>query len=137
MSLNSPKLQEEVALKSACSKLMFQLFQVFVVKLDRDVAYVAITTHICCKRLFQMFHLFQTYVAVFYLGVAYVSHLCCKCFIGILYMFHTYIASISFRYCIRFVMATHVFFSCFRRMFASVSTVSYVCYKCFLKMFQK
>jgi hypothetical protein len=62
MSLNSPKLQEDVALKSACNKLIFQVFQVFVAKLDRDVA---IATHICCKRLFQMFHLFQTYVAVF------------------------------------------------------------------------
>ena len=60
-----------------------------IVKVDRDVAYVAMVVHVCCKRLSPMFHLFfQAYVAsVFYPDVAYVSHICCKCFIWMLRMF--------------------------------------------------
>ena len=44
-----------------------------VVKVDRDVAYVAMVVHLCCIES-PMFHLFfQTYVAsVFYPDVAYV-----------------------------------------------------------------
>jgi hypothetical protein len=43
---------------------MLQVFEMDVAKVDRDVAYVAITIHTCCKRLFQMFYLFfRTYVA--------------------------------------------------------------------------
>jgi hypothetical protein len=35
-----------------------------LVKVDPDVAYVAMVVHVCCKRLFLMFYLFfQTYVA--------------------------------------------------------------------------
>jgi hypothetical protein len=34
-----------------------------VVKVDLDVAYVAMAIHLCCKYLFRMFHLLQTYVA--------------------------------------------------------------------------
>jgi hypothetical protein len=59
------------------------VFHMDIVKVDRDVAYVAIAIHVCCKRLFQVFHMFfQTHIAiVYYLGVAYISHICCKCFI--------------------------------------------------------
>jgi hypothetical protein len=47
-----------------CLKGMLQGFCMDVVKVDRDVAYVAMVVHICCKRLFPMFHLFfQIYVA--------------------------------------------------------------------------
>ena len=43
---------------------MLQAFQMDVVKVDRDVAYVAMLVHECCKLLFPMFHLFvQTHVA--------------------------------------------------------------------------
>jgi hypothetical protein len=43
---------------------MFQLFYADVVKIDRDVAYVAMVVHVCCKCLSLMFHLFlYTYVA--------------------------------------------------------------------------
>jgi hypothetical protein len=38
-------------------------------------------------------------------------------------LFHTYVASVSFGYCICFVMATH--------MFSSVSDVCYKCFNCF------
>jgi hypothetical protein len=44
--------------KNTCYKCMFQMFQMFhryvtsvVVKLDWDVAYVAMVVHVCCKRL--------------------------------------------------------------------------------------
>jgi hypothetical protein len=70
---------------------MLQLFHMDIVKVDRDIAYVAMVIHVCCKLLFPMFHLFfQAYVAIvclfgccicfthmlqlFYLGVAYVLH---------------------------------------------------------------
>jgi hypothetical protein len=57
---------------------MLQMFRIDVVKVDRDIAYVAMAIHVCCKHLFQMFHLFfQMYVA--------------SVFIGMLCMFHIYI----------------------------------------------
>ena len=42
---------------------MLQVFHVDAVKVDRDVAYVAMAIHVCCKLLFRMFQLFQTHVA--------------------------------------------------------------------------
>jgi hypothetical protein len=33
------------------------VFHMDVVKIDRDVAHVAMVIHICCKRPVQMFHL--------------------------------------------------------------------------------
>jgi hypothetical protein len=55
--------------KSTCFKCfrclvgMLQVFHADVVKVDRDVAYVAMIIHVCCKCMFPMFHLFfQTYV---------------------------------------------------------------------------
>jgi hypothetical protein len=48
----------------SCFRGMLQVFHINVVKVDRDVAYVAMAIHINCKRVFQMFHQFiQTYVA--------------------------------------------------------------------------
>jgi hypothetical protein len=42
---------------------MFQVFHTDAVKIDQDVAHVAMVVHVCCKRLSLMFHLFfQTYV---------------------------------------------------------------------------
>jgi hypothetical protein len=65
------------------------VFHMDVVKVDRDVAYVAIAIHVSCKHLFHVFHMFfQTHIViVFYLDVAYVSYICYKCFIWMLYMF--------------------------------------------------
>jgi hypothetical protein len=38
------------------------VFDMYVAKVDGDVAYVAILVHVCCKLLFSMFYLFfQTY----------------------------------------------------------------------------
>jgi hypothetical protein len=42
-------------IESACCKYMFQVFQMFyldVVKVDRDVAHVAMSIHVCCKCMF-------------------------------------------------------------------------------------
>jgi hypothetical protein len=43
---------------------MLQLSHTNIVKVDRDIAYVAVVVHVCLKLLFSMFHLFfSTYVA--------------------------------------------------------------------------
>jgi hypothetical protein len=69
---------------------MLQEFHADVVKVDRDVAYVAIVD-ICCKLLFQTFHLFfQTYVT--------------NVFILMLHMFDTYVASVLSGCCVCFTM---------------------------------
>jgi hypothetical protein len=34
------------------------VLRIDVAKVDRDIACVAMATHICCKRPFQVFHLF-------------------------------------------------------------------------------
>jgi hypothetical protein len=53
-----------------------------VVKVDRDVAYVAMVVYVCCKLLFSMFYLFLGVCCkCVYLDVAYVSHICCMYFI--------------------------------------------------------
>ena len=38
-----------------CFICMLQVFDVDVVKVDRDVVYVVMDIHVCCKHLFQMF----------------------------------------------------------------------------------
>jgi hypothetical protein len=101
---------------------MLQVFHVDVAKVDRDVAYVAMTIHVCCKRLFLMFQLFQ-------MDVARVLSGCYICFILMLQVFHSDVANVfilmlqvfSSIYSICFVVATHVF-----------PFVSDVCCKCFL-----
>jgi hypothetical protein len=91
---------------------MLQVFRMDVVKVDRDVAYVARVVHVCCKRLFPMFHLFfQMYVA--------------SVFIWMLYTFHTYIASVLSRCCVClqwFSSVSGVFFKCFQTHISSVSS---------------
>jgi hypothetical protein len=69
---------------------MLQLFNVDVVKVDWDVAYVAMVVHVCCKLVFPMFHLFfQTYAASMFIWILHIFHtLCCKCFICMLRMFY-------------------------------------------------
>ena len=72
---------------------MFQVFQRFhlnvarvsfdVVKVDRDVAYIAIVVHVCCNCLSLKFHLF------------FVQALC-KCFKRTSQVFHL---SFFFAYC--------------------------------------
>jgi hypothetical protein len=57
------------------------MFHIYVAKLDRDVAYIAIVIHVCCNLLFSMFHISIYVATVFILDVAHVLHICCKCFI--------------------------------------------------------
>jgi hypothetical protein len=63
-------------------RYMLQMFHMDVVKIDRDIAFVAMIVHVFFEPLFPMFHLFfQTMLQVclftrilrvFYLDVAYV-----------------------------------------------------------------
>jgi hypothetical protein len=131
-----------------CFKCMFQMFHLFqtpgdvalkaqveniyissvsevrykfsVVKVDRDVAHVAMATHVCSSVRSKCFICFRCMLEVFYLNVAKVdldvAYTCmlqayvfkcfrcfihCKCFIWVLHMF---------------AMPTHVFSWRFRRM---------------------
>jgi hypothetical protein len=79
-----------------------------VVKVDRDVAHVAMTIHVYVLNISSV----PSYVRCkcVYLDVIYVSHLCCKCFILMLHIFDNG-------------------FSCVFRSFASVSDA---CFKCFI-----
>ena len=102
------------------------MFHADVVKVDRDVAYVASVSEACCKRLFKMFHLFHTYVSnVFYLDIAYVSHLCCMSLFEMFQLFQSY-ATIS----VSLLQVANVLFGCsicFTHMLQLyVSSVSYV-----------
>jgi hypothetical protein len=66
MSLKSSEQQVDVALKTYVANICFKRFRCFrgmlqvfhknIVKVDQDIAYVAMVVHICCKRLFPMFH---------------------------------------------------------------------------------
>jgi hypothetical protein len=83
-----------------------------VVKVDHDVAYVAMIIHLCCKRLSPNVSsvFFQTYVSsVFYPDVACVSHI-----LRMLQVFHLDVA---------------MFCNGCKRLFPGVS---HVCCKCFL-----
>ena len=51
-------LQEYVSSISDISEVCCNLFHVDVVKIDRDISYVALVVYVCYKRLFKMFHLF-------------------------------------------------------------------------------
>ena len=99
---------------------MFQLFHADVVKVDRDVAYVAMVVHVCCKRLFLMFHLFfQMYVG--------------SVFIWMLHMFNSYVASIylDVAYVLQWLLSVSCvcFLSVSDACFKHFYLCSYVCCK--------
>jgi hypothetical protein len=87
-----------------------------VVKVDHDVAYVAMVIHLCCKRLSpnvsSVFfkHMFQV-CFIQMLHMFHIYSVCCKCFIWML---------------LCFAMAANIFFLVFRTYVASVF---YICYK--------
>jgi hypothetical protein len=56
----------------SCSWHILHVFYLDVVKVDLDVAHVAMVIHVCFKCMFQIFQLFQTYVASVLSG-------CCIC----------------------------------------------------------
>jgi hypothetical protein len=58
------------------------VFQMDIIKVDRDVAYVAMVVHVCCKASVPnvLFVFSDVRCKCVYLDVAYVSHICCKYF---------------------------------------------------------
>jgi hypothetical protein len=54
------------------------VFHIYIVKVDEDVAYIAMVVHGCCKFLFPMFHLFLRRMLQACLSG------CCICFAHIL-----------------------------------------------------
>jgi hypothetical protein len=94
------------------------MFHVECCKSRSDVAYVGMVVHVGCKLLFSMFQLFfaDIYCKCVYLNVACASHICCM----YVYLDVAYILEWLFR------------------ALSGVSTsVSDVCCKCFIWMFQK
>jgi hypothetical protein len=91
---------------------MLQVFHVDVIKLDRDIAYVAMVVHVCCKLCCSQYFIcfLDVCCKCVILDVAYVSHICCKCFIWMLCMFLQW-------------------FQVFLGVFVSVSDA---CFKCFI-----
>jgi hypothetical protein len=67
---------------------MLQLYHVDVVKVDRDVVYVAIIIYVCCKLLFSMFQLFFRCM----LQVCLSKY--CTCFTHMLHVFYLDVAYI-------------------------------------------
>jgi hypothetical protein len=53
------------------------MFHTDVVKVDRNVAHIAMVVHVCCKLVFSMFHLFfSTYVASVFIWMLHMlSHI--------------------------------------------------------------
>jgi hypothetical protein len=114
------------------------VFYIGVVKIDQNVAHVAIDIHLYFKCIFKLFHLFQKYIAS-------VSSACCKSRSGCCIYMH--VASVCFSEvfsclkrmfnvflfgcCIYFAMVTCVF-PVFQTYVASVSAVLDICCKCFI-----
>jgi hypothetical protein len=64
-----------------CFRGMLQVFHTNVVKVDRDVAHVAMVVQVCCKLLFSMFHLFffRRMLQVYLSGCCICFHTYCRC----------------------------------------------------------
>jgi hypothetical protein len=105
---------------------IFQMFQMYVAKVDLDVA---MAIHVCCKCMFQMFRLF--------------SNICCKCFIWMLYMLHwlyTYFCRCMFQI---FQLFSNICCKWFIRtlymlhwLYTYVVSVCFKCFSCFKYMLQ-
>ena len=67
---------------------IYQMFQMYVLKVDLDVAYVAMAIQVCCKCMFQIFELFQRYVVSVLSG-------CCICCTGNTRMLQVYVSNVS------------------------------------------
>ena len=95
---------------------MLQMLHIDVAKVDQNAAHIVMDIHVCFKCIFQIFHLFQT-------NVASVLSRCWKSRSGCCIYMH--VASICFQ----------VFFKCFIRMFASVSSRFCICLQCCSSVF--
>ena len=78
---------------SVCSKCfiyfrsILQVFHLGVAKVDLDVAFVAMATHVCCKCMFEIFNRFQKYVTIASSGCCKSILGCCTCYDGYTLMF--------------------------------------------------
>ena len=79
------------------------MFHTDVVKVDRDVAYVAMVVLVCCELLFSMFHLFFRHM----LQVCLFR--CCICFTHMLQVFYLDIAFVLQLFLIVFQVFLQVF----------------------------
>jgi hypothetical protein len=103
-----------------CFRGMLQVFQMDVVKVDRDVAYVEMVVHVCCKGLLPMFHL------------CFLDACCKYVYLDVLYMFQTYAACVLSGCCVWLQWFSSVF-RCFFQVFEKhVSSVS----SAFVRMLQ-
>jgi hypothetical protein len=59
---------------------MLQVSYVDVAKVDRDVAYVAMTIHVCCKCVFKCFSYFIWILHMLQWLYTYIASVCSKCF---------------------------------------------------------
>jgi hypothetical protein len=83
---------------------MLQVFYMDVVKVDRDVAYVASVLEACCKcfrGILQVCIQNISFVSdvnckCFDLNIVYISHICCKSMFQMFQLFHSYVAIIVF-----------------------------------------
>jgi hypothetical protein len=107
-----------------CFICMLQVFYVDVAKVDRDVAYVAMTIHVCCKRLFQMFQLFQTDVACVLSG-------CYICSTLMLYVLHPDVAYVFTHMLQVFYLDAAYILQWLHTCFSRVSDVCCKCFNCF------
>ena len=113
---------------------MLQVFCINVAKVDRDavkvdwdIAHVAMAIHVCFKCMFQIFHLFQTNVAGVLSG-------CCKKDLDVVYtcMLRAYVSSV-FRYFIRmFASVSSRFCICLQCCSSVFASVLDACFKCFI-----
>jgi hypothetical protein len=79
----------------SCSWHILHVFYLDVVKVDLDVAHVAMVIHVCFKCMFQIFLLFQTYVASVLSG-------CCSDYTHISQAYLPIVSSVSDVYCNKF-----------------------------------
>jgi hypothetical protein len=133
-SLHSPSSREMFALKLHVASICFKCLKCFrdmlqvvykkVVKVDPDVAHVAIVAHVCCKLLLSMFHLFLFDVCCkcVYLDVAYVfTHMMQVFYLDVAYVYN--------------VFKCFCFCKWFRRMFQMFHLFLDVCCNCCIGMF--
>jgi hypothetical protein len=82
---------------SGVFRLLFQVFHLDVVKVDLDVAYVAMTKYTYCKSMFQVFRrmlqMFHLNVSKVDLGVAHIANGYTRMF-QMFHCLHTYVADI-------------------------------------------
>jgi hypothetical protein len=104
---------------------MFQMFDIDVAKVDRDVAYVVVAANVGCKRCSQCLFFFSDVGASMFIWMLRMFHICCNCFIWMLRIF-----AMIFK-CFK------EFLQVFQTYVVSVLAVSDACCICFIWMLKK